>query len=467
MVAPALLCIVLYTQYALPSSDVWNAALQLKKREKQELDNLVGTLEREDEQTNSSCPLRKRELRYLCPSNPVVASFNATTVAFVYIDDEFSGFFAMITDILNQLQWFVSNWGQGNVAAVVAFSNKKYASDIGCQGNLWDSYFMPVSAVHCPSVPLQCEHQFNAWRSGPLLKCVQRGRSEQLVLVMKHCHTGGDEDEDIPAHLQRACAIGRPAMVRSLHEDGVIQNYYYGDKLPKNTSLFDFAWYDERRRAARSLLGDFVRIRPQILRKVSGFARTHLNCATDRHCHIIGIHMRGTDKVFAGLPQGPEVYEQLVKRYLQAHSPSDVVVFIATDTSAWLRQLTASLKALGVKAVSTAALRSDDYTATKDAWAASTPWTSTNVKGAHNIIWSTDPRTGYKKGEDVLLDALLLAHSDFLLCSSSAVSEFAIYFNPELSRRSINAQFRCGHLRTPTTSQLLDQSGCLHATGSS
>ena len=43
------------------------------------------------------------------------------------------------------------------------------------------------------------------------------------------------------------------------------------------------------------------------------------------------------------------------------------------------------------------------------------------------------------------MDTMLLAMCDFLLLTSSAVAEAAIYFNPKLHNNSLNLQFRCGH----------------------
>ena len=42
----------------------------------------------------------------------------------------------------------------------------------------------------------------------------------------------------------------------------------------------------------------------------------------------------------------------------------------------------------------------------------------------------------HSKGKQVLLDTLMLSRCDFLLKSASSVSEFAIYFNPQLARNS-------------------------------
>ena len=49
--------------------------------------------------------------------------------------------------------------------------------------------------------------------------------------------------------------------------------------------------------------------------------------------------------------------------------------------------------------------------------------------------------SAYKKGHDVLLDALLLSRCDSLLKSSSSVGEFAIYFNMSLHAHSLDLQF--------------------------
>jgi hypothetical protein len=51
--------------------------------------------------------LSKRELQYLCPTNLVPNGYDASGrtkgILFVYEDDYHAGFFAMITDVLNQV----------------------------------------------------------------------------------------------------------------------------------------------------------------------------------------------------------------------------------------------------------------------------------------------------------------------------------------------------------------------------
>ena len=54
------------------------------------------------------------------------------------------------------------------------------------------------------------------------------------------------------------------------------------------------------------------------------------------------------------------------------------------------------------------------------------------------------------------MDALCLSKCDFLLRSASAVSEFAIFFNPTLHDYSLNLQYDCKHFLRGNTNQTKD-----------
>ena len=55
-------------------------------------------------------------------------------------------------------------------------------------------------------------------------------------------------------------------------------------------------------------------------------------------------------------------------------------------------------------------------------------------------IWNSSlhGESAYRAGLEVLVDTLLLSRCTFLLKSASAVSEFAIYFNPRLALQSFD-----------------------------
>ena len=50
----------------------------------------------------------------------------------------------------------------------------------------------------------------------------------------------------------------------------------------------------------------------------------------------------------------------------------------------------------------------------------------------------------YKKGEDALVDALLLSCANYLIKPASALSEFAVYFNVDLHNHTYELQYEVG-----------------------
>ena len=134
---------------------------------------------------------------------------------------------------------------------------------------------------------------------------------------------------------------------------------------------------------------------------------------------------RGTDKQsdIGGSKVGPEHYYPEIDRWSQAHP--NAPIFVATDDKNFLRALR---QMYGSRLIVRDALRSDK-----------------------NVFLDTTIRDDYRKGEDVLIDMLLLAKCSFLLKSSSAVGEFATYFNPALHEKSIDLQYS---RIAPTTAEL-------------
>ena len=135
--------------------------------------------------------------------------------------------------------------------------------------------------------------------------------------------------------------------------------------------------------------------------------------------HAVAVSRPTPSGTLTILAAGTAVYLPHIRAYLARHPGSRA--FVATDSPAFLKQLVA---ALGDRVVSYDAVRSET-----------------------NIFLDEGASTGYRKGEDVLMDALLLARCDFLLKAQSAVAEFATYFNSKLIANSRDLQLRCpgGH----------------------
>ena len=154
-----------------------------------------------------------------------------------------------------------------------------------------------------------------------------------------------------------------------------------------------------------------MHVKPHILAKVDSFEREYFAGKK-----IIGIHMRGTDKGSAKLSPElmriikPREYFPYIDDYTRKHGYCRI--FVATEQQQFLRQMKARYgdRILSYEAIRTSGLRN--------------PF---QLQGS-----------GYRKGEEVLIDCLLLSRSNYLLKCTSAVGEFAMYFNPNLACVDLN-----------------------------
>ena len=106
----------------------------------------------------------------------------------------------------------------------------------------------------------------------------------------------------------------------------------------------------------------------------------------------------------------PSEYLPYVRAYLARHPNASV--FVATDSPSFLAEVLSRWPRGRVR-YRTDVLRKES-----------------------NVAFSSDKLSNFRKGEEVLLDMLLLSRCDFLLHAASGVAEFAIYFNPTLHRNS-------------------------------
>ena len=170
-------------------------------------------------------------------------------------------------------------------------------------------------------------------------------------------------------------------------------------------------WYLKQRARAHRLITKYVRIKPHVLVKVDAFQRDHFNGQ-----RVVGVHMRGTDKGTAKLPPAlmrivrPEEYFPYIDEYTKKHGYCKI--FVATEQAQFLHRMKARYgeRVLSNEAIRTSGLRNPFH-----------------LEG-----------NGYRKGEDVLIDCLLLSRSDYMLKCTSAVGEFAMYFNPGLRCVDLN-----------------------------
>ena len=141
---------------------------------------------------------------------------------------------------------------------------------------------------------------------------------------------------------------------------------------------------------------------------------------------VVGVHMRATDKAVNVLPTS--TYITTLNAFL-CHFPN-AIVFVATDNEVSLEAVRHWSRRSRHRApvVSRPAIRSHSYRSTLN-----NPMTNPGVH-AHVLNLTAQAAT---LGEDVMLDTLLLSRANFLLKGTSAVADFALYFNPTLAGNTV------------------------------
>ncbi|MDX1645420.1 MAG: hypothetical protein R3244_13785 [Thermoanaerobaculia bacterium] len=157
------------------------------------------------------------------------------------------------------------------------------------------------------------------------------------------------------------------------------------------------SWYADQRAKGRQIVRRYIRPRAEIAAKVDDFWQAKLEGS-----YVLGVQIRGTDLHYAP-PVSPAEYFESIDRRIGEHP--DLKIFLATDQRQYVEVMR---DRYGERLVSYDVLRSDDEVAP--------------------FKMDASP---YKKGEDVLIDILLLARSDHLLRGASHVAEMAMYFGPD------------------------------------
>ena len=169
------------------------------------------------------------------------------------------------------------------------------------------------------------------------------------------------------------------------------------------------AWFAEQRSKGRETVRRHVRVKRHVLEKVDDFFDREM-----RGQHVLGVHIRGTDLHYAP-PLSPAEYFAPIDRYLDDHSGA--LLFLATDQVQYLEVMK---KRYGDAVLSYDCLRSTTSTAP----------------------FEMEVGSPYQKGEDVLIDILLLSRCAFLVRGASNIPEMAIYFGEKLESLDLSLEMR-------------------------
>ena len=120
----------------------------------------------------------------------------------------------------------------------------------------------------------------------------------------------------------------------------------------------------------------------------------------------------------------PEAYFPFIDAWLRTHA--DGAIYVATDDAAYLERI------IGRYA---AAPPPPPPGATECGWGRPSTWRGRvlfSQRGWRGAPSDLIARAGATRGTEAIVDALLLSHVDFLIKSSSALAEFAIWLTPTL-----------------------------------
>lgn len=151
------------------------------------------------------------------------------------------------------------------------------------------------------------------------------------------------------------------------------------------------------------LLSKYVKVKEPILRKVQELKNTYF------HSYMIGVHYRGTDKNSEVRRVKYETVLKAIKNHVQSSHLKDFCLFIATDEQQFIDFMKKQFPNQIIY-----------YEEAFRSW----------VGG--EAIHLSKKYNPYKKGEDAMIDCLLLSQCDFLIRTTSNLSLCSTYFNPSL-----------------------------------
>lgn len=190
---------------------------------------------------------------------------------------------------------------------------------------------------------------------------------------------------------------------------GTLDNDIIEFKEYKKIIFSFFAQLKMERKKGHQLITKYIKVKPHIQKKVDAFIQEHFDGAP-----IIGIHYRGTDKSL----EAPLVKFETVGVFISNELEQNKIakIFVATDDENFLTYM---YKTFPGKIIALNAIRSKNG----------------------NPIHTDTNQDPYQKGEDALLDCLLLSKCSKLYKTASNLSDASIKFNPTIPVVNISQHF--------------------------
>lgn len=170
------------------------------------------------------------------------------------------------------------------------------------------------------------------------------------------------------------------------------------------------ALFEMSRERANELIQKYIHVLPHITKQVDEFCDQYF-----ADCFVIGVHYRGTDKLEADPVSYNTVAEQ-INAAMTAYKDKNLKIFVATDEARFASYIKEQFPSL---LVMREALRSN------------------NGIGVH----MREDLKPYTKGEDAIIDCLLLSRCSLLIKMASHLSDSSCQFNPNIQVIKLNKSY--------------------------
>jgi hypothetical protein len=171
------------------------------------------------------------------------------------------------------------------------------------------------------------------------------------------------------------------------------------------------------RKAVNEIIKKYIFVRKRLLNVVDNFISSHFKG------QVIGVHYRGTDKCGEAPRASYAVMEEHINSAIASFNDNNnVQIFIATDEEDFI-----------------------DYM--KERYPSRVIYFENAIRSRDGNPVHLHSQENYKKGEDALLDCLLLSKCNLLIKTSSNLSLCSTYFNPSIPVRHVT--LRHGNMKPP------------------
>lgn len=170
------------------------------------------------------------------------------------------------------------------------------------------------------------------------------------------------------------------------------------------------ALFEMSRERANELIQKYIHVLPHITKQVDDFCEEHF-----ADSFVIGVHYRGTDKLEVD-PVSYSTVAEHIQAAMIANKDKPMKIFVATDETRFANFIKEQFPSL---VVMRDASRSD------------------SVTGVH----MRDDLKPYTKGEEAIIDCLLLSRCSLLIKMASHLSDSSCQFNPNIQVIKLNTSY--------------------------